>query len=264
MLIIGERINSTRKTIQEALEKKDASFIREEALKQFKAGANYIDINCGNPDESREIENLTWVIELVQKTVEAPLCIDSSSVRVLEKGLTLCKKPPMINSTTGEKERLDRILPLAKKCKAGLIALTNDEKGMPKTAEDRIKVAEYILNEAKKAGVPEEDIYFDCLVRPVSAEPDQALEFLRAVTLVKKLGRVKTACGLSNVSFGLPQRKLINSTFLSMAIYAGLDAAIIDPTDARIMTSLFAAEALIGKDEYCMNYITAARESRLG
>ncbi|MBI3991325.1 MAG: dihydropteroate synthase [Candidatus Omnitrophica bacterium] len=263
MLIIGERINSTRKGVQEAIEKKDAAFIQEEALKQFKSGAHFIDINCGNPDEAKELENLEWAIGLVQKTVDAPLCVDSSSVRALEKGLSLCNKPGMINSTTGEKKMLDKILPLAKKYNARLVALTNDEKGMPKTAEDRIKIAEYILKEAKNAGVPEENIYFDCLVRPISAEPDQAVEFLRAVTLIKKLGDTKTACGLSNVSFGLPQRKLINSTFMCMAIYAGLDAAIVDPTDSRMLTSIFASEALIVKDEYCMNYITAIREGRL-
>jgi 5-methyltetrahydrofolate--homocysteine methyltransferase len=138
-----------------------------------------------------------------------------------------------------------------------------DESGMPNTAEERFAIAKNILIKVKELGLPEENLYFDPLIRPVSTEPSQAKEFLRSIPMIKGLGKVKTICGLSNVSYGLPDRKLINSVFLTMAIADGLDAAILDPTDKRIMSSIAASGALLGTDEYCAEYIGAFRAGRL-
>jgi 5-methyltetrahydrofolate--homocysteine methyltransferase len=169
----------------------------------------------------------------------------------------------MINSITGEEGRIGRILPLALKHKAKLVALTMGESGMPNTAEERRDIARHILERLKKDGFDAANLYFDPLIRPVSTEPGQAGEFLRSIPLIKSLGPVKVICGLSNVSYGLPNRKTINSVFLSMAIHAGLDAAILDPTDKTMIASLRSSEALLGMDEYCAGYIKSFREGKL-
>ena len=158
---------------------------------------------------------------------------------------------------------MDKILPLVKKYNTSVIALTMDEKGMPKNAQQRFDIAKKILETTNKYEIPYKNIYFDPLVKPVSTESDQGKEFLEAVKLIKTLPEVMTVCGLSNISFGLPNRSLINSTFLTMCIFSGLDAAIIDPTDKNIISALKASNALLGKDEYCMEYITAVREKKL-
>jgi 5-methyltetrahydrofolate--homocysteine methyltransferase len=260
MLIVGERINATRKSIGEALAKRDEQFIRQEAINQVKAGAHIVDVNGGSPDPDEEVRNIEWLVTVVQGAVGVPLCIDSANSKALGKGLALHKGKALVNSITGESRIMEEVLPLVKKYGAGVVALTNNEKGMPQNVQERVKIAEEILMVVKKFAIKEEDLYFDCLVRPVSAEPAQGLAFLDAVREVKSLGKVNTVCGLSNVSFGLPDRKFLNATFLAMAMYAGIDAALIDPTDGRMMATLRAAEALLGKDEYCMTYIQAVRE----
>jgi len=195
--------------------------------------------------------------------------IDSSNPEVIEIGLKSYVNKSntgraMVNSITAEKEKIERILPLVKKYNADVIALTIEEKGMPENARERVDIAKRILDIATKDyGISADNIYFDLLVRPVSTEPGQVKEFLESIGLVKQSLGAKTVCGLSNVSFGLPNRSLLNSTFLAMCISAGLDAAIIDPTDKNMMAVLRAGEALIGKDEYCMNYITSHREGKL-
>ena len=158
---------------------------------------------------------------------------------------------------------IQRILPLAVKYNTKLIALTMDERGMPITSGERFIMAKNIYERVKRDGFNVENLYFDPLIRPIATEPDQALEFLRSIPLIKSLGGVKTVCGLSNVSFGLPNRRLINATFLSMAIGAGLDAAILDPTDKLMNSSIKASLAIAGKDDYCADYIKAFREGNL-
>jgi 5-methyltetrahydrofolate--homocysteine methyltransferase len=264
MLIVGERINSTRAGIQDAIGKRDAAFIVKEASKQLACGADFIDINCAVTagDEIRDIE---WVLSVIQNELpDVNICIDSPNHLAIDGAIKAyrAKGKLFINSITAEKNRIDKILPLAVRSGAKLIALTMDDKGMPDTAEERVKIARNILEIVKNGGFDPEELYFDPLIRPISTEPDQAKEFLRSIPMIKALG-VKTICGLSNVSFGLPDRKLINATFLSMAAHAGLDAAILDPTEKLMHSSVRASLAIIGRDEYCAEYINSFRSGNL-
>lgn len=264
MIIIGERINSTRSRIQEAIKARNSALVLKEAAGQLAAGACYIDVNCA-VTSGDELQDMDWVISVVQSEIpDVSICIDSPNHLAIEKALDTYKAKGsiFINSITGEEARIAKILPLAVKHKAKLIALTMDEKGMPDTAEERLKLAEIITKRVSRDGFPAEDLYFDALIRPISTEPNQAKEFLRSIPMIKSLG-VKTVCGLSNVSFGLPNRGTVNAAFLSMVIQSGLDAAILDPTDKHISSALYASKALLGNDEYCAEYIKAFREGRL-
>lgn len=265
MLMVGERINSSRPKIQEAIRHRNASLILKEALSQLSAGADFIDINCAM-GLSDELQDIDWVISVIQSEIkDVNICIDSPSYLAVDKALKIYKAKGsiMINSITGEESKIKNILPLAMKYNAKLIALTMDENGMPDTAYARLEIARKILAKVKERGFKEENLYFDPLIRPVSTEPQQAKEFLEAIPMIKSLGNVKTICGLSNVSFGLPNRSLINAIFLSMAINKGLDAAIADPLDKNVFSSLKASQALLGVDEYCAEYIKAFREGKL-
>jgi len=264
MLIIGERINSTRESIQNAIKARDAGFITAEAQRQIASGAGFVDINCAVTDGD-EVKDIDWVVNVIQGRIpDVSICIDSPNHLAIARALEVykAKGSVMINSITAEPERIDRILPLAVRSKSKLIALTMDDKGMPNTAGERFEIARSIADRVKSGGLDLSNLYFDPLIRPISTEPEQAGEFLKSIPLIKSLG-VNTICGLSNVSFGLPNRKLINSVFLAMAIQSGLDAAILDPTDRLMCSALTAAEALVGRDEYCAGYIQAFRSGKL-
>lgn len=264
MLIIGERINSTRKTIHEIIKDRNAGLIVKEAVSQIKAGASYIDINCA-VTSGDEVQDVDWVMSVIQSEIkDVNICVDSPNYLAIERALSAYKANGrvMINSITGEEARLNKILPLAVKYKAKLIALAMDDNGMPSTADERAAVVKKILVRVKSEKFNPDDLYVDPLVRPIATEPHQAKEFLKAIPMIKGLG-LKTICGLSNVSFGLPNRKVINGSFLSMAVQAGLDAAILDPMDKLIVSNLKASRALSGLDEYCAEYIQAFREGKL-
>lgn len=265
MLIIGERINSTRPKIQEAIRSRNASYIVREAASQLKAGAGYIDINCA-VTSGDELQDMDWAISVLQSELpDISICVDSPNYLAIERALKVYKAKGaiFINSITGEEERIAKITPLAIRYSASLIALTMDSSGMPNTAEERMEIARKIAVRVGAAGFDMERLYFDALIRPISTEAEQAREFLRSIPMIKSLGRVKTICGLSNVSFGLPARGSANAAFLSMAMHAGLDAAILDPTDAHISSAIAASEALLGTDEYCAGYIRAFRSGLL-
>jgi len=262
MLIIGERINTSRKSIRRAVDDKDIDFIKRQAQAQVQAGAGMLDINCGTSMD-KELDDILWLVDIVQNTVDVPLCIDSPNPKALETALKICKKRPLVNSITLENDRFDAVLPLIKRYNTQIVALTLDRTGMPSDTAERVSLAQRLLGALSKEGVKPEDIYFDPLVRPIASEPNQALEFLKAIGEIKKLGNVKIIGGLSNVSFGLPERHLINAFFLSMAIAQGLDAALIDPLDPKTMASVFASSAIAGCDNYCANYIKAFRANRL-
>ena len=265
MLIIGERINSTRTKIQEAIKIRNAAFILREVSSQLKAGVHFIDINCA-VTSGDEVQEIDWLVSVVQSEFkEINLCIDSPNYLAIDRALKVYKASGslMINSITGEEDRIKKILPIAIKHNAKLIALTMGDKGMPSTAEERFDIARDILEKVRKAGFNPENLYFDPLTRPVSTEPEQAKEFLKSIPLIKGLGGVKVICGLSNISFGLPDRHLINSVFLAMAIQSGIDAAIMDPTDKSVMSSITASAAILNSDEYCVEYLKAFREGRL-
>lgn len=265
MIIIGERINSTRQKIHDAITARNIAYIVKEVTSQLDAGANFIDINCAMTSGD-EVQDMDWLVSVIQSAAKGvSLCIDSPNYLAIERALKVYKSDGslMINSITGEEDRIKRILPLARDNNAKLVALTMDENGMPDTAEGRFEAAKKIFERVTRDGFKAEDLYFDPLIRPISTEPKQAHEFLRSIPMIKSLGGVKTICGLSNVSFGLPNRKVINASFLSMAIHAGLDAAILDPTDKHIISGITAARALLCNDEYCAGYIKAFREGKL-
>lgn len=265
MLIVGERINSTKEKVKEAIRQRDTAFIAKEARSQIDAGADYIDVNCA-VTSGDELQDMDWTISVIQSEIEnVSICIDSPNYRAIEAAIRAyhSRGGLMINSITGDEARMKLILPIALKYNTKLVALTMDESGMPNTAEDRFHAARKIYERARHDGFNVENLYFDPLIRPIATEPGQAVEFLKSLHLIKGLHGAKTICGLSNVSYGLPNRRLVNSTFLSMAIHAGLDAAILDPTDKQINSSLRASKALTCKDEYCSEYIRAFREGKL-
>lgn len=264
MLIIGERINATRFAIKTALQARDAEAVRREAAQQAAAGADYLDINAGlSPDV--ELELMDWLCDVVQAAVPMPLSLDSASPRVLEAGLRKHQNgQPMINSISMETGKHEKVLPLVKEYRARVVALCMDDDGIPKTAEGRIAVAGRIVAEAERLGIPLEDIYLDPLVMALSSDGEAGRVALATVAGIKRnWPGVRTTCGLSNISFGLPNRRLLNRTFLAMLLAHGLDSAIIDPLDPHIMATALAGPALLGQDEFCMAYLKGYRAKKL-
>lgn len=264
MLIIGERINATRESIAKALKDRDEDFIAEEARKQERTGADFIDIN-GSTDPSEEKDNLEWAIQVVQDNVDLPLCIDSSTAEVFEAALDLVEKDTvMMNSISAERKKMEKLLPLAAEHGAELVALTMGEEGLPTTVDERMDLAETIIEAAEKEGVKQDKLYLDPCVQPVSTSPDQAPIVVESVRKIAgEFPDVHFTCGLSNVSFGLPYRNVLNRIYLAYMIEAGCDSAILDPTNHDMNATILAAEALTGRDAHCMNYVTASREGRL-
>lgn len=266
MEIIGEKINTTRKAVETAVRQRDAAFIQDLARRQAEAGAAYLDINSGLPlDPKEEANDFEWLVPLIQEAVELPLCIDSAHPVVIEAGLRLHKGRAMINSVNGDPTVLESILPLAGRYHSKVIALTTSrEKKIPANSAERLEIAEAIARRAAEYGVPLEDIYFDPLVLSLSTDQKNALVFLETLRAIKQeLPGAKTVSGLSNISFGLPKRKLLNQAFLVLAGSSGMDAAIADPTDKALMAMVTASEALANKDAYCVRYLKAFREGRL-
>jgi 5-methyltetrahydrofolate--homocysteine methyltransferase len=263
MIIIGEKINSTRKSVREAIAKKDAAFLQKLAVEQVQAGADYLDVNTGAfPDEEAEL--MEWLVKIVQEAVEAPLSLDSANPLALEAGLKASKYGRcIINSITAEKTRFEKVLPLALKYQSPVLALSMGDEGITKTVEDRFDVAKRLIQALCAQGIAQEKIFLDPLIQPVSVQNDFAVVALEVIRRVRQeFPAVHITCGLSNVSFGLPQRAKLNRYFLVMAMAAGLDSAILDPTDAELMDALEAADVLLGKDRFCMKYIKAFRDAR--
>jgi cobalamin-dependent methionine synthase I len=263
MLIIAERINASRKSIAQAISAADRAFIQAEAKSQAEAGAHYIDVNAGT-FVGEEADKLKWIVEAVQEVTDLPLCIDSPDPAVILAILPLAKKTPIINSITLESSRIEGILPLVVKHKTKIIALCQAEQEMAETADDKVRLAGQLVEKLTGAGVPLDDIHIDPLVYPLSTNPQSAGATLEAIrSIMKEFPGVHTVCGLTNVSYGLPARKLINRAFLAAAITMGLDSAIIDPTDKQLYAMLKAATLVVGKDDFCMDYICSFREGRV-
>ncbi len=263
MLIIAERINASRKYIAQAIASKNTEFIQNETKAQDQAGADYIDVNAGT-FVGEEAKKLRWVIETVQGATEKPLSIDSPDPSVIKAVLPILKKTPMINSITLERDRLKSILPIVAEHKAKVIGLCQSEDFVANTADEKLKLASRLVEEVTKAGISLTDLYIDPLVYPISTSPQSAIATLGAIeNIMKEFQGVHTSCGLSNVSYGLPNRKLINRTFLVAAISRGLDSVILDPTDNHLYNALKASLVINSRDEFCMGYIGAFREGRL-
>ncbi len=263
MLIVAERINSSRKSIAQAMEAHDTGFIQNEARMQAEAGADYIDVNAGS-FIGEETELLKWVVDVVQEATDLPLCIDSPDPEVINAVLPFLHRPPMINSVTMEAVRLEGMLPLVVEKGAKVIGLCQSEEILAETVDDKVRLAGRLVEEVSKAGISLDDLYIDPLVYPLSSNPDSGLAVLEAIArIMKEFPGVHTICGLTNVSYGLPGRRLINRTFLVAAVTRGLDAVIMDPTDKELFGALKAALTVVSKDEYCMEYIAAFRAGRL-
>jgi 5-methyltetrahydrofolate--homocysteine methyltransferase len=263
MLIVGELINASRKSVREIIEKQDAAAVAQLARNQKEKGAGYIDVNAG-VFVGREPELLKWMVTTVQDAVEAPCCIDSPDPKAIEAALAVHKGTAMINSISLEKERYDKLLPVAAGSGSKVVALCMSDEGMPQTADQRLAIADKLINGLVQKNVPIENIHVDPLVQPVSTNSSFGVEFLQAIErITRTFTGVHTMCGLSNISFGLPERKFINQAFMVMAIARGLDGAIVNPLDARMMGCIVTAEMLIGRDDYCVNYLKAFRAGKL-
>ncbi len=263
--IIGERINPTgKKTYTQELRDGKTAYVRREAQEQVSAGAALLDVNCGAPgvDEPAALERSVYAAAGVSS---APLVLDSSDPEALERGLKAADGKVLINSVSGEDKSLKAVLPLAVKYGAAVIGLTLDEKGIPDTGAERLATARKILDAALQAGLPREDVIIDCLTLTVSAEQQRAMETLKALRSVKEELGLATVLGVSNISFGLPQRPVLSSVFFAMALEAGLDAAIVNPKEERMMDAFRAAMVLLGKDlrgeEYIARYGHIAPEA---
>jgi 5-methyltetrahydrofolate--homocysteine methyltransferase len=266
MLIIGEKINSSRKDIKEMVENKNKEFIQELARKQVEGGAQMLDLNIGTIRKG-EPEDMKWLVKTVQEAVDVPLCIDSPNHEAIEAGLEVYdwrKGKALINSVTAEREKLELIFPLVKKYKCSVVALTMDERGIPQNSKERFKIADELIRALTNKGIPIEDIYIDPLTLPVSANIQNSNTVLETLKRIKDSHpEVKTIIGLSNISYGLPERKLVNQSFVVLAMAYGLDAAILDSTDRNLMALIKATDLLLGKDEFCAQYLKAFRQRKL-
>lgn len=262
MIIVGERLNSSRKPVLEALERKDEAYLISEALRQEEAGAHFIDLNTAALLD-RESEILEWAIPLIQKETDTALSIDTPNPEAIERGLRIHQGKAMLNSLNLDKHKIERLLPVIKEYKPYIVVLCMEESYLPKTSEEELSVATKMVTLLEKEGISTDHIFVDPLVHPIGVDQGAALLFLDSLTKIKKsLYGVKTIAGLSNVSFGLPKRKLINRTFLTLALSCGLDAAILDPLDKDLKESLFAAQALLGKDPGLKEYLAFIRSKQ--
>ena len=263
MKIIGEKINGTRKAVAAAIAKRDAEFIQSLAKKQVEGGAHWLDVNAGtHPDQ--EVDDMLWLIELIQGATEVPLCLDSANPQALAAALGAVKKTPMINSISGEPDRLSNVLPIVAQHSCEVIALCLDDKGIPTEVEGRLAVARKLFEATRSANVPDEKVYIDALVMTIATNTDAGRATLDTIRAVRaEFPQAHISLGLSNVSFGLPVRSLVNRTFLTLAIAAGMDTAIIDPNDRELKAALFATDLLLGYDKHCLNYTRAYRKGLL-
>lgn len=257
-VIIGERINPTgKKRFKLALKEKDFGYILNEGITQAEAGADALDVNVGTPDVD-EKTLLPETVEKLQAVADLPLQIDTSDTAALERAMRIYNGKPLVNSVSGKKASMDAVFPLLKKYGGTVIALTLDENGIPETAEGRLKIALKILKEAERRGIKKEDIVFDPLCMTVATDPDSAKTTLAAVKLIKEKTGCLTSLGVSNVSFGLPQRENLNAAFLTLALSGGLDCAIVNPFSASIMNAFYSFNALNGYDTNFENYFAKA------
>jgi len=258
--IIGERINPTgRRLLAEEMKNGDFSRVEADAIAQVAAGAHILDVNAGVP-MADEPALLAQAVRLVQSLTDVPLSIDSSMVNALEAGLDAYEGKALLNSVTGEEDRLERVLPLVKKHGAAVVAICNDDSGISMDINVRFEVAKKIINRAADHGIPASDVVVDPLLMPIGAQGDAGVQVFELIKRLRTELKVNTTCGASNVSFGLPNRVGLNCAFISMAIGAGLTSAITNPMVAALMQAVRGADVMMNHDSQCTNWITAYRE----
>jgi cobalamin-dependent methionine synthase I len=259
MRIIGEKINGTRQRVAQAIEERDSTFIQDLAVQQTEAGASWLDVNAGTR-QSREADDLIWLVQTIQPIVDVPLCLDSANPRALEAAIRVVEQTPMINSISGEPQRLEGILPLVAEYGCPTIALAMDDSGIPTTCEGRMDVVRKLMEKARAQDVPDDHMFIDPLAMTLATNTDSAkitLETMHAIR--EEFPDVHLTIGLSNISFGLPARSYINRVFLILALAAGLDSAILDPLDRELRAALIAARLVLGNDRHCLDYTRAYR-----
>lgn len=260
MKIIGEKINGTRKRVAQAIAERDAEFIKDLACKQSEAGSTWLDVNAGtHPD--KEPEDLVWLIDTIQSVVDTPISLDSANPSALKVAIQAVKKTPLINSISGEPERLTGILPLVAEHNCPVIALAMDDKKIPETSEKRFEVITKIVRETRAHGIPDSNLYIDPLAMTIATNTQSAVIAFETMRCVREqYPDAHLTIGLSNVSFGLPGRSFINRYFLSLAMQNGLDSAILDPLDREIQAAILTSEMIMGRDKHCLNFIRASRK----
>ncbi|MFV0437036.1 MAG: dihydropteroate synthase [Desulfopila sp.] len=257
--VIGERINTSRKHVQEATASRNAEYIVTDVTMQAKAGAAFIDVNAG-ARIGHEKEDMEWLLDVIRPAVDIPLALDSPDPAILEMAYELVDKEPLINSISLEKERFATMMPFlhGKHCK--VIALCMDDRGMPSSSTDIIERASSLVKALNDIGIDSASVYVDPLIQPISTDTDKGRMVLDAVRGIKaKYPTVHITGGLSNISYGLPQRKIINRTFVTLMMEAGMDSAIIDPLDEKIMATIKTADMLLGNDQFCGTYLKSVR-----
>jgi 5-methyltetrahydrofolate corrinoid/iron sulfur protein methyltransferase len=264
MIVIGEKINATRSAVRDIIEQRREEELAALAFEQAAAGASYIDVNVGTGRGTRddEIAAMQWAVTTLCAATDKPLCIDSADAGVLEAGLdAMAARPAMINSVKADSHCLGEVLPLAARFQAPVVALAMDERGIPKDVQGRLDACRRIVAACADFQIPVEQIFFDPLVLPVSTDAVQGRVTLDTLTAIRQaFPGAHATMGLSNISFGLPDRATLNAAFLHMAVYAGLDSAIMDPSNAVMMAAVRSAEALMGKDRHFRRYTRALRK----
>lgn len=265
MQVIGESINGTIQKVGEAILHRNVLFLRELARTQYECGAHLLDVNAGVA-EGNEVEDLPWLVDVVQKEVPLPLMIDSANPEALEAAFSVYRhqEPPTLNSISGEGKKWNTLFPVIKQKKCKVVVLCMDDHGIPKTTEERVRIAAKLFHQLTQVDIPPDSIYFDPLVLSVGVEPEAALVTLETLKKIRlDFPQSHTICGVSNVSMGLPGRRLINRIFLTMAIYAGLDTFLIDVRDQTLISSIYASKVLVNQDPYCLEYLKAYRQKKI-
>ncbi len=259
MKIIGEKINGARKRVAQAIADRDAEFIRNLAQKQAQAGAAWLDVNAGTrPD--KEVDDFIWLLEIIQSVTEVPLCLDSANPKALSAAIKETKQTPMINSISGEEDRLSHILPLVVEHQCPVIALGMGGEKMPESISERVEIIDMIIAETRRLGLADEKLYVDPLAMTIATNIQSGVAACETIRIIhQKYPQVHFTIGLSNISFGLPARSYVNRAFLTLAMAAGLDSAILDPLDREIQAALVSAELVLGRDPHCLNYTRAFR-----
>ena len=265
MIIIGEKINGSIPAVAKAIAERDAAFIKARAIAQEEAGATFIDC-CASVPEEVEVETLKWMIECIQEATDLPIAVDSPSADVLCEAYKFCNKPGLINSVSGEGDKIDKIFPILAENKGWqVIALLSDDTGIPKNAADRLKVFDKIMAKAKEYGIKPNRIHIDPLVEMLCTSENGIETNIEVISTIREqYPTIHITAAVSNISFNLPVRKMLNLGFTVLAMNVGLDCAILDPTNRDMMGLIFATEALLGLDDYCMEYISAYRDGLFG